>query len=379
MKIVKTTRGLRVGAIVGAVAAASLVLAACSGTGTQSPKSVDLGAGPPTVGQVKAGALKGVTLTFVSYGGIYQDGQMEAAVSPFGLASGAKILQDGPTDNAKIQAQVTSGIVTWDVIDTTNIFAAQQCGKLFQPLDTSIVDTSKIPAGLITDKCSVPAISFGLIMLYNTEKYGANPPTSWADFYDTQKFPGKRSIQGVPGQLDPGVLEGALLADGVSPDAMYPIDVNRALKKMSSIRNDIVFWTTGAQSQQLLESEQVDMAAMWSGRAYSAVKNGAPYVPMWNQWMPEADVLTVPVGAKNPKASMALINYYLGSEQLAKLTELTSYSPVNTDAKPNLDALAQSFVTTTPERTKDAFKLDNSWWAKNLDATLTAYTNWLAG
>jgi putative spermidine/putrescine transport system substrate-binding protein len=374
----KNARAQRIGAF-GAATVASAVLAACGGGGAAPSKSVDLGTGPAAAGQVKADALKGETLTFVSYGGIYQDGQMKAAVTPFGVASGAKILQDGPTDNAKIKAQVTSGNVTWDVIDTTNVFAAQQCGKLFQPLDTTIVDTSKIPDGLITDKCSVPAMSYGLIIMYNKKKYGANPPASWADFYDTKKFPGKRGIEGGTGDLDPGVLEGALLADGVSDDAMYPLDVDRALKKMSSIKKDIAFWATGAQSQQMLESGQVDMALLWSGRAYSAVKNGAPYAPLWDKWMPEADAIAVPVGAKNPKASMAMINYYLGSEQQAKLSELTSYSPINTDAKPKLDSLAQSFVTTTPERAKDVFALDNAWWAKNHDEMVTAYTSWLAG
>ncbi|NJC73940.1 ABC transporter substrate-binding protein [Planosporangium thailandense] len=374
-----SARGCRA-MMAGGALAASLLLAACGGGGSAgSGKGPDLGSGPAKAGTVKAGALKGTTLTFVSYGGIYQDGQTKAAITPFANESGAKILQDGPTDNAKVKAQVTAGNVTWDVIDTTNIFAAQQCGKLFLPLDTSIVDTSKIPDGHMTDKCSIPAMSYGMILVYNTKKYGANPPASWADFFDTQKFPGKRGLEGSAGEIDPGILEGALLADGVAPDSMYPIDVNRALKKLSTIRKDLVFWSTGAQSQQFLESGQVDMELLWSGRAYSAVKNGAPYKPIWDQWMPEADAIAVPKGAKNPKAAFALLNYYLGADQQAKLTELTSYSPVNVDAKPTLDDLAKSFLTTTPERQKDMFKVDNTWWANNHDAMVTAYTNWLNG
>jgi putative spermidine/putrescine transport system substrate-binding protein len=357
----------------------ALLAAACSSSGPGTAANIDLGNGPPQAGTVKADALKGVTLTFVSYGGIYQDGQMKAAVDPFATESGARILQDGPTDNAKIKAQVDSGNVTWDVIDSTNVVTAQHCGDLFMPIDTSIVDVSKIPAGAKTDDCSVPAMSYGLIVVYNTKKYGANPPKSWADFYDTAKFPGKRAVQGSSGELDPGVLEGALLADGVAPDKIYPIDAERALRKMSTIRDDFVFWTTGANAQQLIESGQVDMALVWSGRAYSAVKNGAPFAPMWNQWMPEADTITVPKGAKNPKASMALINYYLGAQQQAKLAELTSYSPINVDSKPQLDELAKSFVTTSPERDKDKFPLDIAWWSKNNDAMISAYTNWLAG
>jgi putative spermidine/putrescine transport system substrate-binding protein len=374
-----TTPTRRVPLALTAAAVITAVTAACSASSQAPSTELDLGSGPPQAGTVKAGALDGVTLTFVSYGGIFQDGQTKAAIEPFAQESGATVLQDGPTENSKIKAQVDSGNVTWDVVDTTNVFSAKNCGELFMPIDTSIVDTSKIPEGAQTDECSVPAMGYGLIVVYNTEKYGANPPKTWADFYDTAKFPGKRGMQGISGELDPGVFEGALLADGVAADAIYPIDAERALGKMSSIRDDFVFWTTGAQAQQLLEAGQVDMALLWSGRAYSAVKNGAPFAPMWDQWMPEADTIAVPKGAKNPKASMALINYYLGAEQQAKLSELTSYSPINVDAKPQLDELAEAYLTTSPERLADRFPIDLPWWAENQDAMITAYTDWLAG
>lgn len=364
---------------ISSMAIVAVALAACGGGGGNAAAKVDLGSGPPKAGTVKRDALKGLTLTFVSYGGIYQKGQTEAAIGPFAKESGAKILQDGPTDNAKLKAQVESGNVTWDIVDSTNVFTAQQCGKLFLPLDKKIVDTSKIPPGGITDKCSVPAIGYGLIMVYNTKKYGSNPPTSWADFFNTTKYPGKRGLQGATGEVDSGLYEIALLADGVPANKVYPLNVQRALKKFSSIRKDAVFWSTGAQAQQQLESGQVDMSILWSGRAYSAAKNGAPFRPMWNQWMPEADTLAVLKGAKNPKAAFAGINYYLGAKQQAKLTELTSYSPVNVDAKPKVGPLLKSFLTSTPERSKDRFPLNIKYWAKHHDELVTAYTNWLAG
>ncbi|MEO6826913.1 MAG: ABC transporter substrate-binding protein [Microbacteriaceae bacterium] len=373
----KKRRTMRGGAIAVTVTAA-MVLVGCEGAPSTPVSSAAAGGEPAAVGTVAPNSLKGTTLTFVSYGGIYQDGQMKAGVTPFGAESGAKILQDGPTDNAKLKAQVMSGNVSWDVFDTTNVFTAQQCEKLFLPLDKSIVDTSKIPKGAITDKCSVPAMGYGLILVYNTKKYGANPPTGWADFYDTAKFPGKRAIEG-SGDVTAGTLETALLADGVSADHMYPLDIKRALKKMSTIRDDTVFWTTGAQAQQFIESGQVDMALMWNGRAYSGVKNGAPFAPVWNQWMPEADTIAVPKGVKDPAASFALINYYLGAQQQAKLTELTSYSPVNVDSKPKMDDLLKSFLTSAPERSADVFKLDISWWAQHRDDIVSAYTSWLAG
>lgn len=379
-----TSRRLRGTVLTLGAVAVTMSLAACGGStapggGSGASVNIDLGSGPPKAGTVKAGALKGTTLTFVSYGGIYQDGQNKAALEPFAKESGAKIVQDGPTDNSKITTQVQSGNVSWNIIDTTNVFTAEQCGTLFEPLDTSIVDTSKIPAGAVTDKCSVPAMGYGLVLVYNTKKYGTNPPKSWADYYDTKKFPGKRGLQGSTSDVDAGVLEGALLADGVAADKIYPLDVKRALAKMTTIRSDSKFWTTGAEAQQQLESGQVDMSMLWSGRAYTAIKNGASYKAIWDQWMPEADVLAVPKGDPNAKASFAAINYYLGAEQQTKLTELTSYSPVNVDSKPKLDQLGQSFLTTTPERQATMFKIDLSWWAKNHKDVVQQWSNWLAG
>ena len=93
----------------------------------------------PVAGEVKEGSLKGKTLTFVSYGGIYQDGQ-EAALKEFVDKSGVTLLNDGPTEIAKLQAQVESGNVTWDVVDTDDLPPYVYCGKLFQKLDLTKLD-----------------------------------------------------------------------------------------------------------------------------------------------------------------------------------------------------------------------------------------------
>lgn len=362
-----------------AVTAALALTATACGTGSTSGSStVDLGSGPAKVGTVKKDALKGAQMSFVSYGGVYQDGQKAAAVDGFAKQSGASVVQDGPTDYAKIKAQVDSGNVTWDVVDTDSIWAQAQCGKLLMPLDYSIIDKSKIPSGLAS-KCAVPAMQYGFVLVYNKKKYGSNPPTGWKDFYDTKKFPGKRSLYGNPGDAMVGAYESALLADGVAADKLYPLDTARAEKKLDSVRKDLVFWKTGAESQQQVESGEVDMAMMWSGRAYAAIKDGASYAAQWNQYFPLMDTLVVPKGTKNPKAAMAMINYYLGAAQQAKLTELTSYSPVNTDAKPTLDALGRQFLTTSPAISAKGIKTDDAWWSANQASLIEKWSAWLSG
>ncbi|GAA3675381.1 extracellular solute-binding protein [Arthrobacter ginkgonis] len=358
----------------GLMATAALLLTACGGSGGAASAEVDLGGGPATAGTVKAGALDGMNMTFASWGGIYQDGQMAAAVTPFGEESGARVLSDGPMEYAKVQAQVESNNVTWDVVDTDSNWALGQCGKLLQKLDYTIIDKSSIPEGLASD-CSVPAVQYANVVVYNKDKFSDGPKT-WADFFDTKKFPGKRAVQG--NDAGAGIFEGALIADGVAPEDLYPLDIDRALRKLDTIKGSLVYWMTGAQSQQMLEAQEVDMAVIWSGRAFGAVENGAPFEPAWDTGVVNMDVLSVPAGAKNPKASMALINYYLGKEQQEKLSVETSYSPAHVDAKPQVNENGRKFLVTEPEIAERTLVSDFAWWGENYAGVLEKFTAWVA-
>ncbi|MET1036171.1 MAG: polyamine ABC transporter substrate-binding protein [Arthrobacter sp.] len=355
-------------------AASLLALTACGGNAPPA-EDIDLGTEPAAAGTVQPGVLDGMTLTFASYGGIYQDGQMEAAGIPFGEESGATILSDGPMEYSKIQAQVQSNNVTWDVVDMDSTWAAGQCGDNLQKLDFEIIDVADVPEELVSD-CYVPAMQYANVMMYDVDKYGENGPQTWEDFFDVEKFPGKRAING--GDVGP-ILEGALLADGVPREEIYPLDVDRALKKLDTIKDHFIFWSTGAESQQMIESGDADIAFMWNGRAYAGVKNGANYKPAWDTGVLVMDVLGVPTNAKNPKASMAFINYYLGKEQQEKLTELTSYAPINNNSKPELDQLAEEYLVSAPGIKEKLLVSDFAWWGENYPSALEDYLAWING
>ena len=202
----------------------------------------------PVAGEVAEGSLKGKTLTFASFGGIFQDGQI-AALKEFVDKSGVQLLSDGPTEIAKVQAQVELNNVTWDVVDTADFPPYVHCGTLFQKLDFSKIDVSKIPPGQVSD-CSVPAMNYGVVLMYNTEKYKDNPPKTWADFFDTEKFPGVRGIDG-SGDFTGGLLEQAFLAGGGDPKAMTVADIDTAIAKVRDLGPDTIYWKTGAEFNSL--------------------------------------------------------------------------------------------------------------------------------
>jgi len=330
----------------------------------------------PVAGEVKEGSLKGKTLSFVSYGGIYQDGQI-AALKEFADKSGVKLLSDGPTETAKLQAQVQSGNVTWDVVDTSDLPPYVYCGKLFQKLDLSKLDVSHIPAGQVGE-CSVPAMNYGVVLMYNTEKYKDNPPKSWADFFDTKKFPGVRGIDG-SGDFTGGLLEQALKAAGGDPKAITVADLDKAIGKVRELGTDTIYWKTGAESQQLAESGEADMIMMWTGRAMTAVKNGAKYAPAWQDWLVVMDNLTIPVGVKDVDGSYAMINAYLGKKSQEILSEKTSYTPINNESKPNVDAATQAFLTNTPEREQQGYHQNIKFWVENFAVAQEKWSALMAG
>jgi len=360
--------------VVALASAATMILAGCAGGNNAAPVA-DRNLAKPVAGEIAEGVFKGVTLTYAASGGIFQDGQRDAAWDPFAKISGATFLQDA-FDAGKLKAMVDSKNVTWDITNATQFDTARGCGTLYEEYDYSQVDISKVPEGTITDKCMVPNILYGLVVAYNTDAFGDNPPTSAADFFDTKKFPGKRTVSQSP-YVDPQTVEFALAADGKDVKDVTVDDIGVAFDKYRALGDNVIGWTSGAQAQQQLESGEAVMGLVWSGRGYGAAAAGAPVAPMWDEWMIMVDSTAVPKGVKDPQAAFAAVNFYLGAEQQARMTELTSYGPVNVDAKPKVDATLETWLTTEHLKTGIAPNID--FWVKNYDALSAAWAGWVTG
>src|SRR5690606_35103974 len=145
---------------------------------------------------------------------------------------------------------------------------------LLEPLDMSVINLDGHPEAIKADKFVVTRGIYSTVLGYHTEHYASKPrPTSWAEFWDVEQFPGPRALRNSP--VDN--LEFALLADGVPLDQLYPLDVDRAFKKMEEIKPHIsVWWSTGAQSAQVLIDQEVVLGTAWHGRFFTAMQEGAP-------------------------------------------------------------------------------------------------------
>lgn len=317
--------------------------------------------------------LKGQKLTTVDFGGALQKSFREGWVEPFEKATGAKVTMDSPSNSAKLKAQVDSGNVVWDVYQDDASFVQKNCGTLFEKIDTTKIAAAGIDKRFLTNECGVAAPVGAYVFAYNAEKYRADPPKAWSDFFDLKKYPGKRAVYN---SVLTGILEMALLSDGVSPDKLYPLDVDRAFRKLDSIKGNIT-WTqsTGALTEAFVNN-QVDLALSFSGRTYMAAKAGAKVaiVPaqqilFWDNW-------AIVKGSKNKVAAEAYLQFIAQPAQQARLTELSGYGNANTRATPKLEPIVTEFLSSNPKAQPTVVFQNMAWWAENLDAVNQRFVAW---
>ncbi len=316
--------------------------------------------------------LKGTTVVFASWGGAYQDAEKVSYCEPFEKATGAKVVQDGPMNPAKFRAMIASGTPDWDVADVTGGFLEVGIKDgLFEKIDTKLITTSRIDPRFVSEY-GVGCIVWSSNLGFSTTAFPNGAPKTWADLFDLKKFPGKRTLQDSP----TASLEVALLADGVAADKLYPLDVDRAFKKLDVIKEHTVFWSTNSQSQQLFVDREVTAGVILNGRVYDAAQKGAKIALSWEQNIQQVDYLVVPRGSRNRDAAMRLIDTMTLAENQAKLANLIAYSPTNNEAFKSIDPKLEPWLCTAPENTKRGLVLDQAYWRDNLKKLTERWTAW---
>ncbi|GGO32944.1 ABC transporter substrate-binding protein [Gemmobacter aquaticus] len=318
-------------------------------------------------------AAQAQDMVFTSWGGTTQDAQAAHWAAPFTEKGGPAVVQDGPTDYGKIKAMVEAGAVTWDVVDVEYDWALQ-AGKagLLEPLDFAVIDKSKLDPRFVSD-FAVGSFYYSFVLGWNPANFADAQPSTLADLFDTAKFPGKRTFYKWSA---PGVIEAALLADGVAPDALYPLDLDRAFKKLDTIKADIIWWEGGAQSQQLLASGEAPIGFFWNGRISALQSDGMEVGVSWDQNITAADALVVPKGAKNKDAAMKFIAEATSAEGQAAFAAATGYAPINLGSADLMDPAVRA--TLPDAQTAVQVNADMAYWAEHRDEIGNRWYAWQA-
>ncbi|WP_414449916.1 ABC transporter substrate-binding protein [Burkholderia sp. 22PA0099] len=320
------------------------------------------------------------TLSVVTFGGAYESAARHAWFEPFTAKTGTQFTTESYDGGlAKLQAMEQAKNPTWDLIDMETNDAINACDEgLLEKFDSKTIGkTSDFLPGSLRE-CAVAAMVWSTVYAYDTSKL-KTPPTSIADFFDLTKFPGKRGLRKSPKVT----LEWALIADGVAPKDVYkvlatPAGVDRAFKKLDTIKSSIVWWEAGAQAPQLLADGAVSMVQAYNGRIDSAVhQDKKPFKIVWDAQLYDYEWWAVPKGAKHAALAKQFIVFSSQPKAYADLTKYIAYAPPRKDSLPLIDKERLADMPTAPANFKRPLQIDANFWADNGDALNKRFQVWL--
>lgn len=326
------------------------------------------------------------TLTVVSFGGAYGAAQKRHMVDPFMEKTGHRILfEDYSGGIAELKAQVESGNIQWDVVDIEVIDLERACAEglleviprdVLPPGDDGTPAMEDFMEGALDNECGVGVIFWTTLYAINTETIGPNKPSTIADLFDTQKFPGKRALRKRP-QVN---LEWALIADGVERDKVYEVLATeagqaRAFAKLDTIKSDVVWFDSWSQAPQLLNDGGAIMVQSANGRFYAAIQDeGRPFEMIWDGHVYDLDVLSMVRGTQKKDLAIEFIQFATGTVPLAGMQEV-AYGPTRKSSAPLVDPAVLPLL---PSSHIDAgIKADGVFWADYGESLGEKFNEWL--
>jgi mannopine transport system substrate-binding protein len=360
--------------LTGAAAAAGLF--AVSGSGAEAQSAAGAWAKKATEANEKELVIAGGT-------GAYVEQVKKHFYDPFTAATGIKVINAGGSYGeklAKLKAMTSVGRVEWDLITLSIDALTPENGAMLRDLGTC-AELPTVTANGIAGACLKHAVIFdigGGALAYNRDAFPGAQPASWADFWDVKRFPGPRALPNIGNPW--WAMIAALQADGVPADKLFPLDVERALKKLDQVKPHVaVWWRSGDQSQQIFRSKEVVMALMFSGRAQRLQGEGLPVAIAWNGALLDAGVWAVTKAAPRPHAAMALLEFiYTRPEAHAQFAVESFGSTAHKDGLDKMPEAARATQIVAPDNWKSVVRVDPAWLAGNQAAMLKRWAEWIA-
>ncbi len=320
--------------------------------------AVGCGAAAERPGKPNSGHLP--TLTIATFAGSVQDAQ-QTALTPLAEQSGLHFsLQGWDGSLATLQKRAQAGSTDWDLVlmQAAALQVACRQGLLLpQPLNRDPGSDAPDSSG---SDCGVAALQMNLVLAWDKSRVDATP--GWSDFWDVARRPGKRGLQRSPR----GVLEIALMADGVAPEDVYRTlsgsgGIDRAFHKLDQLKPYIVWWTTPAEAVQIIESGAVLMTSATAAEITQADQTGHHFGTQWSQSLG----LDVQWGA--PRGTTP--------ERQALVRSMLAVLSTPTARAAFLSACAASPVAVDPP--KPTLMIDDRFWLDHLVPLVQRFDRWL--
>jgi putative spermidine/putrescine transport system substrate-binding protein len=328
--------------------------------------------GPMAIGHSSAAASSS-SVTMVGYGGTFQEMLVKYVMNPFTEETGISVNFVPAPDLAKIKAMLLTGNVEWDIYNGPGTWVASGSRQGFwEKLDLSQFELRDLAVPAIGDSLAHELYAAGIT--WDPKKYGPGKhPTNFAEFFDLKKFPGRRAFRTSPD----GPLEAALLADGVSPKDIYPLDLDRAFKVLDRIKSNVVWAGATPQTVSLVQTGEVDFSYTFSNRvkATTAPGGGVPLAFSFEQNLIFASPLAVLKGAPNRENAIKVIAYMLRPEVQARLEDQVGNIPSSKKAVSMLQAEARKWQADL--NNANSLMVSSEYWADNFEAVSSRFKEWM--
>lgn len=320
-------------------------------------------------------------LTVVGFGGAIQKAQREALFAPLG-AQGVKVVEDEWDGSlAKIRSQVQTKAVVWDVVQVEGAELELGCSEgLLEKIDPALFGAKDQYLKDSLHPCGFGATTWASVLAYDGDRLKDGPKT-WADFWDTQKFPGKRGMRFSPKET----LEQALLADGVAPADLYkvmrtPEGIDRAFRKLDQLKASIVWWKSGAEHIQRLASGEVVMTSAWNGRPVAANETDKRnFKIVWDAGsLFGMDYWAIPTGTPEREKANKLLALWAKPEPEAEFAKRVAYGGPNKASYKLLDEARMAILPSSPQNLKAAASIDYVFWNEGLEDLSKRFSAWAA-
>jgi len=336
------------------------------------------------------------TLTVVTWGGTYEESQWAAYFKPFEAVTGVEVetvRYDGSL--RALRDHLASGETTWDVIDLIRADAVKACeAGLLEKIDPAILKPAPdgtppeedFLAGAI-QPCSITQLVFSTVIAYDNRAFPGEKPRTVEDFFDTERFPGKRALRKAPVAL----FEWALMAYGVPRQQLYDLlSTDRgfalAFAKLDQIRDQLVWWQGGQEPVELLKSGKVAMASGYNGRFFHArAVEGAPISVIWDGQLLDYNAWAIPQGADDGELARRFIAFATQTERLADQANRISYGPARQSAQRRVGLHVEAGVPMRPHlptaerHMESAIRRDHRWYSQTVDLRQRRFEQWLRG
>jgi putative spermidine/putrescine transport system substrate-binding protein len=325
-----------------------------------------------------APALAQRELTIVAGGGRLQEHMRATLFRGFTQQTGIP-LRDASYDYnvGPIRAMVQANNVTWDVVmvEAPDLIRGCEDG-IFERIDWSVVGRDKfLPDGATT--CGAGAIGWGVAVFRDLNR---NPtgPSNWREFWDVQRFPGRRALRRGARMT----MEMALMGDGVAASEVYrvlatPEGQRRAFAALDRIRPHLQFWTGGQQPLELVNAGEVAFAAGYTGRVATAITNGAKLDLNWDTLLFAYDYWAVVRGTPHRAEAMRLVDFITSTGPLRALAELWPINPV-TAAVANDATIRERYPLMLSRHQDRGLHIDTEFWldqGPDLEQRFAAWLN----